>query len=109
MFTVRVSGLAGISSGRGSGWRISGLMRPQDTWAFCTALNSFAAWEDLTANLPKQDKNVVNAAISQAAQPVPATLRAPKVKMNRTPVIEMTPYSGGMAATGSPALAAVRS
>ncbi len=69
---------AGIRNGSNvSGVFISGLIRFHETCAFCTALNSFAAFEDLTDSLTKQDKKVVNAAMSQVLQPVPRTLRAP--------------------------------
>ena len=80
-----------------SGVRISGLMRFHDTSAFCTALNSLATLEDFTVSLVKQERNVVNAAISQALQPVPSTFFAPNHRMNSTPASDTARYSGGRA------------
>ena len=76
---------------------MSGLMRFQETCALCTALNSFAAWEDFTESLIKQDKNVVNDATFHTFQPFPSTFLLPKYRINSTPVIEMIRYSGGNA------------
>ena len=80
---------AGIfSSASGSGDRISGLMRFHETSAFCTALNSFATLEDLTVSLVKQERKVVNAAMSHDRQPVPSTFFPPNHRMNSTPAQE---------------------
>ena len=72
-------------------------MRFHETSAFCTALNSFAALEDLTTSLVKQDRKVVKAAMSHALQPVPSTFFAPNHKMNSTPALDAARYSGGRA------------
>ena len=72
-------------------------MRFQETSAFCTALNSFAAFDDFTVSLVKQERNVVNAAISQACHPVPSTFLAPNHKMNSAPASDTARYSGGRA------------
>ena len=59
--TVRGSGgFAGLISGR---------MRFHETSAFCTELKSLATLEDLTVSLVKQERKVVNAAMSHAAPP----------------------------------------
>ena len=39
----------------------------------------------------------MNAAMSQAVQPVPATFRAPRYRMGTAPSMEMMRYRGGMA------------
>lgn len=52
--TVRISGFSFSITGF-----ISGLIRFHETCALCTALNNFAALEDLTDSFVKQDKNVV--------------------------------------------------
>lgn len=83
--TVRISGFSFSITGF-----ISGLIRFHETCALCTALNNFAALEDLTDSFVKQDKNVVKIAAVQTFQPVPSTFAAPKYKINSTPVIEMT-------------------
>ena len=67
-----------------------GLMRFHETSARCTALNSFAALEDLVAIFAKQERNVVNAAISHARQPVPSTFFAPNQRINGTLRLEIT-------------------
>lgn len=48
--TSSAGGAAGSSGTAWGGWS-RGLTRLQDTWAFCTALNSLAALEVLTASL----------------------------------------------------------
>ena len=65
-------------------------MRFHETCALCTALNSFAALEDLTDSLVKQDRDVVNAAMLHGCQPVPSTFFCPKYRMNPTPAMEIT-------------------
>ena len=65
------------------------LIRIHDTCAFCTALNSLAALEDLDASLVKQDKNVENAAISQDVHPLPSTFFAPNQIINIIPIMDM--------------------
>ena len=72
-------------------------MRFHETSAFCTELNSFATLDDLTVSLVKQERKVVNAAISHARQPVPRTFFAPNRKMNSTPAPDTARYSGGRA------------
>ena len=72
-------------------------MRFQETSARCTALNSFAALEDLVAILTKQERKVVIAAMSHARQPVPSTFFAPNQRMNSTLRFDTTRYSGGSA------------
>ena len=72
-------------------------MRFHETSARCTALKSFAALEDLTDSFMKQERKVVNAAMSHARQPVPSTFPAPKYKMNSTLRLDSTRYSGGSA------------
>ena len=57
-----------------SGDFISGLIRFHETSAFCTELNSFATLEDLTVSFVKQERNVVNAAISHALHPRPQNI-----------------------------------
>ncbi len=57
-------------------------MRFHDTSARCTELNSLAAFEDLVDIFMKQDRNVVNAAMSHRHQPVPSTFFAPNHTMN---------------------------
>lgn len=56
-----------------SGCFISSLMRFHETSAFCTELNSFATLEDLTTSFVKQERKVVNAAMSHVLQPEPST------------------------------------
>ena len=72
-------------------------MRFHDTSAFCTALNSLATLEDFTVSLVKQERNVVNAAISHAFQPVPSTFFAPNHRMNSVPAPDTARYSGSKA------------
>jgi len=60
-------------------------MRPHDTCACCTALNSFAALEDLTDSFAKHERKVVNAAMSHAPL---CTRVEPRYRMNSTPVID---------------------
>lgn len=72
------------SGASGSGCFISGLMRFHETSARCTKLKSLAAFEDLTDIFIKQERNVVNAAMSHARQPVPSTFFAPKYRINST-------------------------
>ena len=72
-------------------------MRFHDTSAFCTELKSFAALEDLTVSFVKQERNVVNAAISQRLHPAPRTFFAPNHKINSTPASAAARYSGGSA------------
>ena len=72
-------------------------MRFQDTSAFCTELKSFAALEDLTVSFVKQERNVVNAAMSQVFHPVPRTFFAPSHSMNSTPALDTARYNGGSA------------
>ena len=72
-------------------------MRFHETSARCTALNSLAALEDLVDIFTKQDRNVVNAAMSHARQPVPSTFFAPNHRMNKTLRFDITRYSGGSA------------
>ena len=64
---------------------MSGRMRFHDTSAFCTELNSFAAFEDLTVSFVKHERNVVNAAIFHELQPLPSTFFAPNQMMNKAP------------------------
>ena len=85
---VETAGTAGIS-------RIRGWIRFQDTCALWTALNSFAALEDLVASLVKQARNVVNFAMDQTVQPVPSTFFPPKYRISAAPIMESTRYSGG--------------
>ena len=84
-------------------------MRFQETWAFWTELNSFAALEVLTDSLVKQVRNAVNAAMSQLAQPVPATFLPPSHKMSTAPSMDTTWYSGGRVFSQRLAAAAFRS
>lgn len=72
-------------------------MRFHETSAFCTELNSLAPLEDLTVSFVKQDRKVVNAAMSQAFQPVPSTFFAPNHRINTAPAPEAARYSGGSA------------
>ena len=72
-------------------------MRFQETSAFCTELNSLATLEDLTVSLVKQERKVVNAAMSHVFQPVPRTFFAPNHRMNSTPASDTARYSGGSA------------
>ena len=72
-------------------------MRFHETSAFCTELNSFATLEDFTVSLVKQERNVVNAAISHAHHPEPRTFFAPNHRMNSTPASDTARYSGGRA------------
>ena len=82
---------AGASSGgSASGVFISGLMRFQETSARCTALKSFAALADLVESFRKQERNVVNAAISHVLQPVPSTFFAPNHRMKSTLTLDRT-------------------
>ena len=94
----------GTFCGRSSGGVLrKSLMRPHDTCACCTALNSLAALEDFTDSFAKQAINVVNAAMSHA----PLCTRAPpRYRINRTPVMESALYSGGSADTHILALTA---
>ena len=84
-----------VSSGAGLVRR--GLIRFQETSAFCTALNSFATLEDFTTNLVKHERKVVSAAMSHALQPEPNTFFVPNHRMNSTPASEAARYSGGSA------------
>ena len=84
-------------------------MRFHDTSAFCTALNSFAALDDLVDIFMKQDRKVVNAAMSHARQPVPSTFFAPNQSMNITLRLDTTKYSGGSADCHTLERTAVRS
>ena len=72
-------------------------MRFHETSARCTALKSFAAFEDFVDIFMKQERNVVNAAISHARQPVPSTFFAPNHRMNSTLRFDTARYSGGSA------------
>ena len=72
-------------------------MRFHETSAFCTELNSFATLEDLTTIFVKQERKVVNAAMSHVLQPEPSTFLAPNHKMNSTPASDAARYSGGRA------------
>ena len=92
-FSASTSMGAESSSSSSSGSSVSfksGFIRFQDTRAFWTELKSFAALEDFTAILVKQDKKAVNAAMFHAVQPVPAMFLPPSHMMNTTPVMEMT-------------------
>ena len=60
-------------------------------------MKSFAALEDLTVSFVKQERNVVNAAMSQVFHPVPRTFFAPSHSMNSTPALDTARYSGGSA------------
>ena len=53
--------------------------------------------EDLTVSLVKQERKVVNAAISQLLQPVPSTFFAPNHRINSPPAPDAARYSGGRA------------
>ena len=68
-----------------SGCFIRGLIRVHETSAFCTALKSLAALEDLTTSLVKQDRKVVKAAMSHTLHPVPRTFLVPNQRMKSTP------------------------
>ena len=70
-------------------------MRFHDTCALWTALNSFAALEDLVASLVKQARNVVNSAMDQTVQPVPSTFFPPKYRISAAPIMDSTRYRGG--------------
>ena len=60
------------------GITISGFMRFHETCALWTALNSLAAFDDLSASLVKHARNVANAATLHSRQPVPRTFFPPK-------------------------------
>ena len=90
-FTENVSSLSPFFS---SAPFMIGSILFHETSAFWTALNKFAAWEDFFASFEKHEKNAVNAAISQAVQPVPITFFPPKIRIGMTPSIEITRYIG---------------
>ncbi len=84
-------------------------MRAQEACALWTALKSLAQCDALVAKRAKHARNAVNAAMSQEAQPVPATLRAPSHTMSTTPAIETAWYTGIITLSQMPACVAARS
>ena len=70
---LSLAACGGAVSGASSTGASNGLIRFHDTCALCTELNSFAALADLPDSFKKQERNVVNAAISHVLHPVPST------------------------------------